>query len=163
MLMSETYCYYTVKPKLLADAVSSCKLHDSYNRVINGFSFVIETNGETKSITVHRGFLTNGNSIPALAKDIIDTILPSTSPIYVLYDWLSEYKLISIGCIQRRLSKKEFISILAMALKLEGLTDNQYFIILTLFKLISLLGTHTNYSLDPYKRYLEDNNFLRTD
>ncbi len=151
--------YYTTLPKLTDARDESELLGQPYNRVCCGFSFVMQSSKETCSVTIHRGFLTNGSSLPNIARKLLKKWIGIDHPSIVMYDWLTEYLLIEVDSKCCPITRYDAMHIFLLALRQTKLSKTQLFYIYLLCDLHNLFMSNDKATLNPYKRYLEDKSY----
>ena len=152
-------CYYTLIPKLERAGDESDLLGKSYRRVATGFSLVLNDTEGVKSVSIHRGFLTNGHSIPFPARKLLVKWLGLDHPCFVLHDWLCEYLLIESNYRGIPINLYEAQRIFYRALEISSLTPNQIRLIKFLCEWGTLWRNPFKATLNPYKRYVEDKSY----
>ena len=116
--MSEIENYFTLVPRLEKARDESGLLGIEYKRVMDGFSFILHSPHQVQSVTVHRGFLTNGSSLPFIARRLIDKWIGLDHPSVILNDWLSEYLLIEVNYKGILINNYDALDIFIKALEL---------------------------------------------
>ena len=152
--------YYTLVPKLSEAWDESAQLGADYKRVMTGFSFImVGEGGVVKSASVHRGFLTNGYSLPVIPRLLIKKWLGDDCMAVVLHDWLSEYLLIESNYRCEQISIYEALSMFIRALEMTTLTEVQIRTIQALCTTSMLWRSPYKPRLKPFKRYIEDKSY----
>lgn len=152
--------YYTLVPKILKAPDESDLLGKAYYRVTAGFTFVmIEDSKNTQSVTVHRGFLTGGYSLPSLARKLLDKWLGLSHPAVTLHDWLSEYLLIESNYVCLQINKRDALAIFLKALEHAGLSERRLKVIKNIMSVWLVFKNPWATTLSPYKRYIEDRSY----
>lgn len=154
--MSGINNYFTIVPRLDKARDESDLLGIEYDRVTCGFSFVIQTPEHVQSVTIHKGFLTNGSSLPFIARKLLEKWIGLKHPAIVLHDWLSEYLLIEINYKGILINNYDALDIFITALKTSNLTPAQITIIRSICGFRNLIKRPYSTRLHPYKRYVED-------
>lgn len=152
-------CYYTHTPAMEKARDALDLLGEEYRRVTTGFSFIMCRGDNVRSVSIHRGFLTNGSSLPLPARALLEKWLGKDHPAIVLHDWLSEYLLIEYRYYGVTVTIQEALDIFTKALEITSLTPRQIRIIRAICK-ISFIGRKPNHArLNPFKRYVEDKSY----
>lgn len=159
--IENSQCYYTQIPHLVDAWDESVMMRDgeNYKKVVTGFSFIIEGQESPICVSVHRGFLTNGSSLPSIIRKKVFEWLGVEHPAIVLHDWLSEYLLVEhdyFGCpITIHDARRIFIK----ALEISGLTDQQIAFINYAMIGSSVFKNANRSQHNTFKRYVEDRSY----
>ena len=157
--MSEIENYFTLVPRLEKARDESDLLGIEYKRVMDGFSFILHSPHQVQSVTVHRGFLTNGSSLPFIVQRLIDKWIGLDHPSVILNDWLSEYLLIEVNYKGILINNYDALDIFIKALELTKLTSFQIKVIHILCGIKNITKRPYSTRLHPYKRYVEDRSY----
>jgi len=158
--MSEiTERFFTILPRLIVAGDESDLLKTTYRKTKHGFSYVFIRRGKTHTVTVHSGFLTNGQSLPPLARKLLTNWIGQNNHCIALHDWLCEYLLIEKNYKAKPITIHEALDIFIDSLNTTSLTCRQKWIIKMLCKTSNLLKRSNHVRFNPYKRYLEDQRF----
>ena len=155
--------YFTIIPRLNEARDESDILGKKYYKVTEGFTFIMQFPKYTHSVTVHKGFLTNGSSLPFIVRSLIDRWIGLDHPSVILHDWLSEYLLIEANYKVIQINNYDAFDIFIRALKTTKLSKAQISIIYALCGFRNLLKFPFSTRSNPFKRYIEDQNFSRCD
>lgn len=159
MMVGTETCYYTLIPTLEKARDESDLLGTNYYRVTTGFSFLLCDEEGVRSVSVHRGFLSNGYTLPFVVRKLLTKWLGLNHPSIVLHDWLCEYLLIETNYRGKPIKLYEAQEIFLKALELTHLTPRQIAVIGLLCELGSLFKSPSKAMLMPYKRYIEDKSY----
>ncbi len=151
--------YYSHIPSLEAARDESAILGREYYKTTTGFSFVMRDGDITRSVTVHRGYLTNGYSLPHLARKLLQEWLGFGHPAIVLHDWLSEYLLIENNYTGQPITIYEALNIFIKALEISRLTPAQVRAIYIICTMANMIKNPYQAQHFPYKRYVEDKRY----
>jgi len=156
--IKNSQCYYTQIPHLADAWDESVMMRDgkNYKKVLTGFSFIIEGQDSPISVSVHRGFLTNGSSIPAIIRSKVFEWLGVEHPAIVLHDWLTEYLLVEHDYFGRPISAHDARAIFIKALENSCLTKKQLLTIEIAMRFSSMFSNPNRPQIKPFKRYIED-------
>lgn len=156
--IKNSQCYYTQIPHLVDAWDESIMMRDgeNYKKVVSGFSFIVEGQESPISISVHRGFLTNGLSIPSIIRKKVFEWLGREHPAIILHDWLSEYLLIERDYFAYPISMHDARAIFLKALETSCLTKKQLQTIKIVMTLSTLFSNSNRSRHNPFKRYVED-------
>lgn len=158
-MYNRTDRFYSLIPRLEKAGDESDLLGAEYQRVCTGFSFVLKLIDQRCCVSVHRGFLTNGNSLPFLARKLLEKWLGLDHPAVVLHDWLSEYLLIESNYVGKQITLSEATEIFILALEMTKLTSGQITWIQLICDYRNLWKSPYSTRLNPYKRYVEDKSY----
>lgn len=155
MLGKKYQCSFDTAPQLVEALAESGLLKEEYRKLLEPVIFKIDDELGQKIITIHKNYLSNGNSLPKLAKVLLDKWLGSDTSAYILHDFLSEYLMVLKDGKYASIDRTTLADIFVRSLDLTKLNKLQKFIIWVICKVAAMFDGKYKSTFNSLKQKIE--------